>query len=716
MAIGWRKNNMIDSAMRKLILFLSLIFFFPDLAFSQNQKVIDSLLMVVKTTPYDSVRIQAYRDISWEYESSDNSIGLGYVKKAYALALKTNNLSAQAGCLTDFGIIHDYFGNNDSAILAYNGAAKIYREIGDEDGVCVVFVNMASTYRSMGKFSEALRYLMEAIRIADKLGSRDRSAACMITIGNIYRQKGNYPLALKYTNDAYKIFIEVKDLQGQALALNNNGIVYSEQKNSEKALESYHKALKIREELGLKLEISSSYSAIACEYLELGDLQKALDFNKKALKINEDLGNRRGRAIDLTNIAGVYTKQKKYHDAIVYLQNAKVFAEEIDFKALLSEIYLTLSQNYEFVSDHKSALAFHKKHLAVKDVLFNERENEIMVEVGAKYESEKKDSEIQLLNKDKEVQTADLKRKSFIIWGAFVGLVLVLVLAFFIYRSYRLKQKAHEIITKQKQEVEKQKEIIEVKQKEITASILYAKRIQGALLASDSFLKKNLPDHFVLYKPKDIVSGDFYWAAKTPQGTILIATADCTGHGVPGAFMSLLGVNFLNEIVSVKNIIQPHLIFDQLRNDIIDALNPEGTETAARDGMDAVLCSFDFNNLTLQFAAANNPLWIIRENELLKFTPDKIPIGKYADEHKGFSLQTVQLKKGDQVYTFTDGYADQFGGEKGKKFKYKSFQKLLLSINKFPMEKQQQELDKIIEEWKGNFEQIDDILVMGVKI
>lgn len=702
--------------MRKIILLILSVFLFFDFAFAQNQRAIDSLISLTKTTTSDSLRIQAYREISWEYESVDNVKGLEYVKKAYSLARKINNKEALAGCLTDMGILNDYFGQADSSLFYYKKAVEKYKEIGDEDGICVVYINMGSTYRSLGKFSEALKYLLEAIHIADKLGNKDRSAACMITIGNIYRQKKNFDAALKYNDDAYKIFTEVNDFQGQAIALNNNGIIFSDLKNSKKALECYHKALKIRESLGLKLDVASSYSSIACEYLEMGDLVKSIDYNKRSIKINEELGNKRGRAIDLTNIAAVYSKQKKYHDAIVHLLVAKKLAEEIKFKDLTKEIYLAISENYSAIGDYKSSLEFHKKYVELKDVIFNDRENEIIAEANTKYQSEKKDSEIKLLNKNTEVQQADLKRKSIIIWSAFVGLILVIVLTFFIYRSYRLKQKANEIITQQKREVEIQKEIIEEKQKEITDSIQYAKRIQGALLASDTFLKKNLNDYFVLYKPKDIVSGDFYWAAKTEQDSVLLATADCTGHGVPGAFMSLLGVNFLNEIVSGKKITQPDMIFNELRKEIIYALNPEGTETAARDGMDAVLCNFDFNKMTLQYSAANNPLWILRNGELLEFSADKMPIGKYADENKSFSLQTVQLQKGDLIYTLTDGYSDQFGGEKGKKFKYKSLKKLLLSIHQLSMENQRLQLDKTIEEWRGNYEQVDDILVIGVKV
>lgn len=259
-----------------------------------------------------------------------------------------------------------------------------------------------------------------------------------------------------------------------------------------------------------------------------------------------------------------------------------------------------------------------------------------------------------------------------------------------------------------------QKKLLEEKNKDITDSITYAKRIQKALMASDSLLKKNLPEHFVLYKPKAIVSGDFYWGEKI-DNRFLLATCDCTGHGVPGAFMSLLGVSFLNEITKEKNIIQPDLIFNSLRANIINALNPEWTEEEGKDGMDAVLCSYDFQKMELEFACANNPLWLLRNNEWLIFKPDKFPVGMQG-EIKPFSLQKIQLQKGDLIYTFTDGYADQFGGEKGKKFKYKNIQQLLKNNSSKSMNEQKKILDDTIEKWKGNLEQVDDILVIGIRI
>ena len=226
---------------------------------------------------------------------------------------------------------------------------------------------------------------------------------------------------------------------------------------------------------------------------------------------------------------------------------------------------------------------------------------------------------------------------------------------------------------------------------------------------------------FILYKPKDIVSGDFYYALahqpKTKKNELFyLCTADCTGHGVPGALMSMLGISNLNEAIIEKDIHEPHEILNNVRKGIIESLDSEDKSEENKDGMDCVLCAFDFKKLTLEFAAANNPLWIFRNGEMLEYKPDKMPVGKYRDEVTSFTLQKVKLQKDDIVYSFTDGFADQFGGEKGKKLKYKPFQEILIKNASQPMEDQKKMLENIFDNWKGDLEQVDDVLVVGVKI
>lgn len=230
----------------------------------------------------------------------------------------------------------------------------------------------------------------------------------------------------------------------------------------------------------------------------------------------------------------------------------------------------------------------------------------------------------------------------------------------------------------------------------------------------------NSKDFFILNKPKDIISGDFYYAqahkGSNESELFYLCTADCTGHGVPGALMSMLGVSSLNEAIIEKNISMPNEVLNEIRSSIIASLNPEGSEEESKDGMDCVLCGFDFKNMKLYMAAANNPLWIVRSGEVHEYKPDKMPVGKYGDDLNSFSLQAINLQKGDIIYTFTDGYADQFGGAKGKKFKYKQLKEKILSIHRLTMEEQKEILSETFEAWKGNLEQVDDVLVIGLRI
>ena len=273
-----------------------------------------------------------------------------------------------------------------------------------------------------------------------------------------------------------------------------------------------------------------------------------------------------------------------------------------------------------------------------------------------------------------------------------------------------------EQVVKAKEEIETQNQELEVLYKHVTDSIKYAKRIQEAILPPDSFVKRVLPNSFVLYKPKDIVSGDFYWIDEK-NGKTMFTAVDCTGHGVPGAFMSIVGYNLLKHVVTSLNNTTPALILDGLNEGVSETLHHGHEESQAKDGMDLSFCTIDFKTLELQYAGAYNPLYLIRNGKLLTTKADKFPIGLFlGEEKKKFTNHTIQLQKGDSVYIFSDGYADQFGGPNGKKFMANHFRDLLMQVHKEPIEKQKELLNKTIEEWRGPLDQVDDILVIGLKI
>ncbi len=304
-------------------------------------------------------------------------------------------------------------------------------------------------------------------------------------------------------------------------------------------------------------------------------------------------------------------------------------------------------------------------------------------------------------------------------------ITVAVILSIVWWNSRKLKARAEELkeevekatvtIVKQKQIVEEQKKVVEEKHKEITDSINYAERIQRALLASKELLDENLNDYFIVFNPKDVVSGDFYWASKLSNGNFALVTCDSTGHGVPGAIMSIVNIASLKEAL-LQGITSPDLFLNETRRLIIENLKNDGSAEGGKDGMDGSLLSFDFKSNVLKCASANNPIWIIRNKELIEIKADRFPIGKHDRDNTSFTLHSINLQKGDVVYTLTDGFPDQFGGLTGKKFKHKHLKELLLKIANEPMQTQQQKLNNAFESWKGDLEQVDDVCLIGVRI
>lgn len=333
-------------------------------------------------------------------------------------------------------------------------------------------------------------------------------------------------------------------------------------------------------------------------------------------------------------------------------------------------------------------------------------------------EQEKKAQELDKEIKVKQVEISEkektLKDKDRVILIIAALSLLGIILLLFSIRSNNQRRKANKLLSQQKSEIERQKHLVDEKQKEILDSINYAKRIQTALMANAKMMNENLPEHFIFFKPKDIVAGDFYWASPVEDGFVYI-TADSTGHGVPGAFMSLLNISKLNDAIN-KNKSRPDLVLNEVKDGIIKALNPEGSQEESKDGMDAILCKLDHKNMKLQYAAANNSFCIVRGREVITCKADKMPVGKSHDDSSRFTFNELQLEKGDMIYTFTDGYGDQFGGPEGKKFKHKNLRDVLLEVAPLPINKQKEIVANRFEDWKGDLEQVDDVLVIGVRV
>jgi serine phosphatase RsbU (regulator of sigma subunit) len=449
--------------------------------------------------------------------------------------------------------------------------------------------------------------------------------------------------------------------------------------------------------------------------------EEALNYYDKALKARIELGDKVSVCMIYNNIGAVYMNDKKYSKAIEYLNKGLTVANEIDSKQNLLNIYHALAGSYRKSNRLEEAYSMLFKYASLKDSLFNKESIEKIEEIQTKYETEKKEQEIVLLNNTNALKELEInKNKIEISKQNQEKVIIALALLFFIgislvvFRSYRITKKSKEIITLQKKEIELQKNEVDEKQKEIVDSINYAKRIQYALLASEDMLANNLNEHFVLFKPKDIVSGDFYWATNK-NDKFYLAVCDSTGHGVPGAFMSLLNIGFLSEAINEKGIVEPNKIFDYVRSRLIESIGKEEQQ----DGMDGILICFDKQANTISYAAANSaPILVSRNNlekEFKELQKDKMPVGK-GGKNLEFNLYHIQAQKNDMIYLYTDGYADQFGGEKGKKFKYKQLNELLIESSSLELNDQSTLLNQKFVNWKGNLEQVDDMCVIGIRI
>jgi serine phosphatase RsbU (regulator of sigma subunit)/CheY-like chemotaxis protein len=578
-------------------------------------------------------------------------------------------------------------------------------------------------------------------------GGKEKTIADYENLINKYQQEGNIP--------------ELANYQAKL------GYLYWETGNNSKAIEYFNKAIENNETLRNENAIRTLSSNIGLIYYDREEYEKALTYLRKSLQLNIKLRKRADVAADYINISNALHDLKKFDEAIDNINKAlPIFQETNDIKGIRS-CYTSLADNYGKLGKNEKAKEYFDLAATINKKLQQEEiqqyesrtrdaeatskmiKEELLVTKDTLKEtkgtlkeviqiSNEQQMAIDLLNKTKEIDSLKLKakdnllsqqkrkRKNTIITFVVI-LVIVSTFSFFIFRQLNEKKKANKLLEQQnrqiidqKKEIEAQHEIVSTQKQKITDSILYAQRIQKAILPPDEEFLKIFPEHFILYKPRDIVSGDFFWLMQK-EGIIIVAAADCTGHGVPGAFMSMLGVAYLNEIVTNvginKHIRALHAsdILNHLREKFIQSLHQKGEIEEAKDGMEISLCIFDMDNHSLQFAGAHNSAYIIRNNELIKLEADKMPIG-ISVNYSPFTNREYEIKHGDMVYMFSDGYYDQFGGPNGLKFLSGNFRKLLLEIHQQPVAEQKKRLEETIEKWKGDREQLDDMLVIGIRM
>lgn len=684
--------------MRKLLFFLLLLFTLNVQA--QNARA-DSLLHAFREQRQtlhgfagDTTSLTTLAELMWELRVAGNyKAALGYADTGYAI------INARMPSLKT---------EQEKQTLARK-RRKIQNYV-------------ALVYRHQGRYPEALDLYFSLLKESET--QRDSFNAAMIynNMGNVYLAQNNRTEGRACYEKAIAI-ARVHHYAEIASVYDNLGIMYAEENKFDSALVYMNEGLQYNLSQGYKPFIASSYNNLGTVCFAKKDYEGALKNFNRSLQIKLESGDSTRLPSAYRSISEVYMEQKKYALAEDNLRKAEAVARRVGEREALMQVYKSLAQLHEATGDYRAALKEYRLSDAYHDTLLNEENTQKSMRAKMQFDFDKKAAADSIANaeaqkvKDAELAARDsqLKQATTVRYALFGGIVLALIFGGFMFNRFSVTRKQKAIIEQQKSVVEEQKEIVEEKNKEILDSINYAQRIQSAILPVASELEQLFPDAFVLYRPKDIVSGDFYWIANKGDD-VFIAVADCTGHGVPGGFMSMLGTSLLNEVVLEKNTQEPGEILDLLRVKIILALKQKGESGENKDGMDMVLCRVNRKKNLLSFAAANNPLWVLRNGTMEEWKADKQPVGIHTGAQQLFTQHEIVLQSGDCVYLFTDGFADQFGGPKGKKYKYKQLQETIAANAALPMKEQSNRLAQSFLDWKGNLEQVDDVCVIGIRI
>ena len=671
----------------------------------------------------DTSRLSTLKELSEAYIPFSLDSAHLYANLLLQEAKSMDNLSFTADGFNMIGYALREMVRMEESYVYFQKALDLRLELKEYDKASNTLNLIGTAYHRTGDLEKSLDYYMQAIEQAEINGNPQCLSSPISNIGSLYSDMGDNEKALEYDLRALAIARGSDDFGGMALAYNKLGTFYQETGHLDTAKLFYKEAMKLYEETRDNSGAAHVYNNMAIIYFMEGNTEESLIHFSMAMKMRLASGDMINYSQSLMNMGIYYQMLEEYDSAIYYTDSSIVMA--IAHHGLLEQkdSYLVLSECYESKGDFKRSLSAYKSFVLIKDSVMDENGLKNIQEMETKYQTKEQQKELELKDlkikqEAEEKQYAQSKNNfQFLIIGiAGAGMFVVLIL---IGRGYFTKRKSNIKLADINDELESQKSIIEEKNKDITDSILYAQKIQEAMLHSQTDVSNVFPDSFIIYKPKDIVAGDFYWWVNEGN-RFYLAAADCTGHGVPGAMISVACANILNKSLKELGLSKPSDILDKTTELVIEAFSvSENEQTYIKDGMDIALCAIekgDKDNVTIEFSGANNPLWIFRKNgEFEEIRGDRQPIG-YFENQKPFTNSSITLEKGDTIYMFSDGYMDQFGGAKNKKYKASNLKKKLSSIQSSSLEVQKEILEKEFEEWKGDFAQTDDVCLIGLRI
>jgi len=712
---------------------------------------IDSLLVEIKKETINYNIVALNMEIAEELLFNNPDSARKYIENALILCEKENNVTLSISVYNTLGYSYELVGKLDNAYEAYKEVLKIALKNNDKLGEYTGNVSLGSINYYKGNYNKALRFYQIALEIAENLKDSFSIAQTYHNIGMVHDDIGNNDRGLEYYNKALKVFFVIGDPEWLGTCHNSIASIFVGKKEYKKAYEYYQKAVEYFNDAEDPNGVGMVYANIGELYLIQKQIDKAEEYFLKSIKISKSVNDIMAITSTYLNMADLLYQQNIFYRSIEYTKKSLSFSKQENYLALQEEAYALLKDCYFGIGNYKLSVLYSDSLRLMSDSIFNKKKFESIEEMESKYQTAQNKLKIDNLEKGQELQNERIARQNMYLYTFIIGFLLVLIFLGYIYKLLKAKQKintkleAHqntilekneelnqlvEEVTAQKDEIEMQREKLIDINSDITQSIAYAEQIQNSILPSNDILDSCLSDNFILFKPKDIVSGDFYWFTQI-DNKLILTVVDCTGHGVPGAFMSMLGASLLREIIIKEKISSPDKILNNLRTEVISALQQKGTIGEQKDGMDMALITIDLDTYEMQYAGANNPIYIVSKYKPIthqefqtldvfgynfyEIKPDKMPIS-YFVRMNSFTTKTIQLQKGDSIYLFSDGYPDQFGGAKNRKFKYKPFKELLINNVSKPMYEQKTILEKALSDWQGSNSQVDDITIIGLRL
>jgi serine phosphatase RsbU (regulator of sigma subunit) len=665
---------------------------------------IDSLQNVLQYAKSDTQKVNTYYKIAKYYlKSYDSANAITSIHNGYQLSVRKKDKKGIGYGYYLYGKFHDQFENYDTAIVDYNKALSYFNISDDQTNISNCYNNLGNINLRISNYPLGLDYHLKALKIREALKDEKLIAASYLNIGLFYRNQKIYDKALEYLRKAEIIYLKKQDTQNLASCYLNIANVYSDNENDILAKKYYEKGLNVALKTGNQQILTNVYYGLSTIYRNEKNYSKLFEYINKSIAISNQLGIHELEANSYLILGDVYEKDKKqYQLALEYYRKALPICKDLQQKEIELNILLSIAKCEYYLNQFKASANYYYDFIQKQDTIFNEKNSKELSDIKTKFEIEKKEVLFKAEQEKKEQEISFQKQLRNI---SIIALLLLIGVVFYIFKNLQQIRKNNIIISHQKQ-------LVDEKQKEIVDSINYAKRLQQGILPPTKYFQSVIPHHFIFYQPKDIVAGDFYWLEKIDD-LIFIAAADSTGHGVPGAMVSVVCNNALNRAVKEFQLKDTGRILDKTKQLVLETF--ERSENAVNDGMDISLLCIDYNNKKITWSGANNALWYNVNKEWKSIDANKQSISK-TDKTELYTTHEIDYKPDTMFYLLTDGFADQFGGPKEKKFLSKKLKDHLSQIAHLPCEEQVKDITKVFNDWKGQLEQVDDVTVIGVKI